>query len=399
MSAQGNKVTTRAGSSFHPIGLVRGQFGDVPLDSWLEYLVTTGFDGYEEGSWLIDLASCGNEDKAKLVTREWLDKVHGAGLQVFALSVHLQGQALGDEPSAKTLPFVGGQAREAYVAWRAGGGEPPRTDPYFVPPEVGELIHQEALKQMLAAVRVAKEISLRQGSLLPITGFVGSPAHCWSHWFGFPPLPTEIGGHPIPDVRTVSLELLVERFRPFLEACREAGLTFNLECHPGERAMGDLESARDYLETMDAAGFSEVAGFNLDCSHLEWQGVSGIAFVREFSERIHSVHLKGVWVAEGYTRAGRLGGHRPMGHPENGWTFTTAGSARDAIRTEEVIVELNRVGYRGPLNIEWEDNDVDRFAGAAAALRNVRAFDLPPSGLKHDDMLNQGEGAGGAVKE
>lgn len=389
MSDQGNMVRSRVGSSFHPIGLVRGQFGDVPLERWLAFLKESGFDGYEEGSWLIDLASCVNEDKAKLVTYELLDKVHHSGLKVFALSVHLQGQALGDEPSAKTLPFVGGRAREAYLAWRKGGGEPPRTDPYFVPAEVGKLIHEEALAQLLAAVRVAKAVSERQGSPLPLTGFVGSPAHCWSHWFGFPPLPSEIGGYPLPDVRKVSLDLLVERFRPFLEACREAGLTFNLECHPGERAMGDLESAHDYLDSLDAAGFAEVAGFNLDCSHLEWQGVSGLAFIREFAARIHSVHLKGVWVADGYTRAGRLGGHRPMGHPENGWNFTTAGSARDAIKTEEIIVELNRVGYTGALNIEWEDNDVDRFAGAAAALGNVRACDLPPSGLKHDEMLSQ----------
>jgi sugar phosphate isomerase/epimerase len=82
--------------------------------------------------------------------------------------------------------------------------------------------------------------------------------------------------------------------------------------------MGDLESAGDYLKFLDAAGFADVVGFNLDCSHLEWQGVSGIEFIREFGERIHSVYLKGVWVADGYTRAGRLGGHRPMGHAANG---------------------------------------------------------------------------------
>ena len=78
-----------------------------------------------------------------------------------------------------------------------------------------------------------------------------------------------------------------------------------------------------------------------------------------------------------------------MGHPTNGWNFTTAASARDAVKTEEIIVELNRIGYDGALNIEWEDNDVDRFAGATAALRNVRTCDLPPSSMKHDDMLAQ----------
>ena len=78
-----------------------------------------------------------------------------------------------------------------------------------------------------------------------------------------------------------------------------------------------------------------------------------------------------------------------MGHPENGWNFTTAGSKRDAVWTEEVIIELNRIGYDGALNIEWEDNDVERLSGAAAALRAVRASDLPPSCLAHYELLSQ----------
>ena len=375
--------------SYHQVGLVRGQFGDIEHGDWIKFLNKAGFDGYEECSWLCELDRCDSYERAGEYATELLKKVRRGDLEIFALSVHLQWQALGDEPSAKTLGLVGGEAREAYVAWREAGHTPPRTNPYYVPEEVGRLIHEEAERQMLAAVRLAKALGDGQGRKLPITGFVGSPAHCWSHWFGFPPLPSEIGGHAIPDVRQVSLELLVERFGPFLEACRDAGVTFDVECHPGERAMGDLESARDYLNCLDAAGFGEVAGFNLDCSHLEWQGVSGIAFIREFAERLHSVHLKGVWVAEGYTRAGLLGGHRPMGHPENGWNFTTAGSQRDAVRTEEVIIELNRIGYDGALNIEWEDNDVERLSGAAAALRAVRASDLPPSSLAHDEMLSQ----------
>lgn len=388
----GHHQTTahRAGkASHHQVGLVRGQFGDIPHPQWLTFLSESGFDGYEECSWLVDLGRCEDDAGARGLAKEWLATVGDHGLEIFALSVHLQGQALGDEPSAKTLPFVGGKATDAYVAWRAAGNEPPRTDPFFVPEEVGHVLHAEAERQMLAAVRLASALGEQQGRRVPLTGFVGSPARCWSHWFAFPPLPSEVGGHPIPDIHQVSLELLAERFGRFFTACREAGVTFALECHPGERAMGDLESAGDYLSFLDAAGFSDVVGFNLDCSHLEWQGVSGIEFIRQFAERIHSVHLKGVWVADGYTRAGRLGGHRPMGHPANGWNFTTAGGDRDAVRTEEIIVELNRIGYEGALNIEWEDNDVDRFAGAAAALQNVRRRDLPPSGIKHDDMLGQ----------
>jgi sugar phosphate isomerase/epimerase len=180
---------------------------------------------------------------------------------------------------------------------------------------------------------------------------------------------------------------LVERFAPVFQACSKYGTTFDLECHPSERAMGDISSAGDYLAAVDAAGFSKSAGFNFDCSHMEWQGVSGVDFIRAYGDRIHCAHIKGVQVARGYTRNGRLGGHRPMGDKHNGWNFVTAGTARDATNTEELLVELNRAGFSGAVSIEWEDNDVEQHAGARAALANLHQADQPPSGMRHDEQL------------
>jgi sugar phosphate isomerase/epimerase len=374
--------------SYHQIGLVRGQFGNVPMDGWLKFIQETGFDGWEEASWELDLRKCDTDTGAALYARQRVDLARKHALEVFTVAVHLQGQALGDEPSAKTLQFVGpGEARSAYKAWRDKGNDPPREDPYYVPPEVGKLIHKEAQRDLLACVRLAGHLGKLQNRKVALPGFVGSPAHCWSHWFLFPPLPASMEGHPIPDVRQVSLELLVERFGPVLDLCRQYGTTFDLECHPSERAMGDLESASDYIAFMDRAGYGDVCGFNLDGSHLEWQNVSVIQFIREFAERIHCAHVKGVWVAREHCRAGRLGGHRPMGHWSNGWNFVTAGTARDANSLEEIFIELNRVGFDGAVSIEWEDNDAEQHAGAKSALANCRRADNPPSGMRHDEML------------
>ncbi len=373
--------------SYHQIGLVRGQFGDMPEDEWLKFVADTGFDGWEEASWELDLAKCKDDAGAEAYARSRVDKAKKHALEIFTVAVHLQGQVLGDEPSAKTLQFIGGEAVEAYKKWRASGHNPPRTDPYHVPEEVGKLMHQQARDALLGAVRLAHYLSKLQNRRVALPGFVGSPARCWSHWFEFPPRPKAIGGHPIPEVLDVSLELLVERFGPVLDACKKYGVTFDLECHPSERAMGDLESAGDYLKAMDKAGYSSVVGFNLDGSHMEWQGVSVIQFIREFGERIHCAHIKGVQVAREHTRAGLLGGHRPMGHRLNGWNFVTAGTQRDANSVEEIMIELNRAGYDGAVSIEWEDNDAEKRAGAQAALANVRRADLPPSHGRHDETL------------
>jgi sugar phosphate isomerase/epimerase len=373
--------------SFHQIGLVRGQFGNVPEAQWVQFIQDTGFDGWEEASWELNLRKCDTDSGAAEYAKERVALAKKHGMEIFTVATHLQGQALGDEPSAKTLQFVGGEAVEAYKKWRASGKNPPRTDPYYVPEEVGKLIHQQSLRDLQACARLAHHLSKLQDRKVALPGFVGSPAHCWSHWFLFPPLPNSIGGHAIPDVRQVSLDLLVERFKPFLDLCKQLGVTFDLECHPSERAMGDLESANDYISHMQGAGYSGVVGFNLDGSHLEWQNVSVIEFIREFGDFIHCAHVKGVWVAREHCRAGRLGGHRLMGHWSNGWNFVTAGSARDANSLEEIFIELNRVGFDGAVSIEWEDNDAEQHAGAKAALGYARKADLPPSGMRHDEML------------
>jgi sugar phosphate isomerase/epimerase len=389
VDAQGKPVHKPGKGSYHQIGLVRGQFGGVPFDKWVKFIADAGFDGWEEASWELDLRKCDTDAGAAAYAQERVGIAKQNGLEIFTVATHLQGQVLGDEPSAKTLNFCNpkGEARAAYKEWRKSGKNPPRTDPYFVPEEVGKLIHEEARRDLLACARYAGHLSKLQGRRVALPGFVGSPANCWSHWFLFPPLPTSMDGYDIPDVRQVSLELLVERFKPVWDECKKYGITFDLECHPSERAMGDIESAGDYIRHMNDAGFKGVVGFNLDGSHMEWQNVSVIEFIREYKDYIHCAHVKGVWVAREHCRAGRLGGHRPMGHWSNGWNFVTAGTARDANSLEEIFIELNRVGYEGAVSIEWEDNDADQFAGAKAALANCRRADLPPSGLKHDEAL------------
>src|SRR5438105_12279279 len=374
-------------ASYHQIGLVRGQFGNVAMAQWLKFIQDTGFDGWEEASWELDLSRCATDSAADAYARERCDLAKKHGLEIFTVAAHLQGQALGDEPTARTLQFVGGEAVEAYKAWRSKGNKPPRTDPYYVPDDVGKAIQKQSQQALLACVRLGHYLGKLQNRRIALSGFVGSPAHCWSHFFLFPPLPSSLGGHAIPDVRTVSLELLVERFKSVFDACKKYGVTFDLECHPSERAMGDLESAGDYLAALDKAGYGDVAGFNLDGSHMEWQGVSVVQFIREFGERIHCAHIKGVQVIREHNRAGLLGGHRPMGHRLNGWNFVTAGTQRDANSVEEIMIELNRVGYDGAVSIEWEDNDAEQHAGARAALANVHKADLPPSGMRHDEML------------
>jgi hypothetical protein len=45
---------------------------------------------------------------------------------------------------------------------------------------------------------------------------------------------------------------------------------------------------------------------------------------------------------------------------------------------------LNRIGYQGPLSIEWEDSGMDRDWGAPEALEMVRGQDFTASSVAFD---------------
>src|SRR3954470_9923797 len=197
VDAQGKPVHRPGKASHHQIGLVRGQFGGVPEAKWLKFIADAGFDGWEEASWELDLRKCDTDAGAAAYAKERVALARQHGLEIFTVATHLQGQVLGDEPSAKTLNFCNpkGEARAAYRDWRKAENSPPRTDPYYVPPEVGKLVHAEALRDLQACVRYAGHLSKLQGRTVPLPGFVGSPAGCWNHWFLFPPLPGEIDGY------------------------------------------------------------------------------------------------------------------------------------------------------------------------------------------------------------
>ncbi len=165
--------------SYHQIGLVRGQFGNVPMAQWLKFIQEAGFDGWEEASWELELDKCGTDQGAEAYAKERVELAKKHGLEIFTVSGHLQGQALGDEPSAKTLQFVGGEPVAAYKAWRDKGNKPPRTDPYFVPDEVGKLIHDKAAKDLVNMIRMSHWLIARwrcraSSARRPVAGTTGS---------------------------------------------------------------------------------------------------------------------------------------------------------------------------------------------------------------------------------
>jgi sugar phosphate isomerase/epimerase len=177
-------------------------------------------------------------------------------------------------------------------------------------------------------------------------------------------------------------DLLAKRWNPILDVFAECGVRFALEVHPTEIAF-DVVTAERALE---ALGWRQEFGFNFDPSHLQWQGVEPVKFIEAFPDRIFHVHMKDcAMTLDG--RSGILSSHLNFGQPGRGWDFRSLG--RGDVDFEEIIRALNRIGYKGPLSVEWEDSGMDREHGAEEACQFVKSVDFEPSTVAFDAAFEE----------
>ena len=147
--------------------------------------------------------------------------------------------------------------------------------------------------------------------------------------------------------------------------------------HPTEIAY-DLITAH---RALDAVKHHPDFGFNFDPSHFIHQFIDPVAFIEEFPDRIFHVHVKDSRLQLN-GRNSILSSHLDFGDPRRGWDFVSPG--RGDVKWDPIVRALNRIGYQGPLSIEWEDSGMDREWGAPEALRMIRAQDFTPSRLAFD---------------
>jgi len=322
--------------SHRPVTLFTGQWTDVPLDSLAEKAAGWGYDGLE-------LACAGDHfDAERAVTedgyvRKKRDQLQKHGLDVWAISQHLVGQAVSDPIDERHKDILPARV------WGNGN-----------PDDVTERAIDE-VKRTAAAAR-ALDVDV-------VTGFTGSPV--WHLLYAFPPTP--------PARIDDGYERFADQWSPILDTFADEDVRFALEVHPTEIAF-DLSTAQ---RTIDALDGHPAFGFNYDPSHFGYQGVDYLGFLDQFADRIAHVHAKDVWWADEPQRAGVFGGHLPFGHDDRYWDFRSIG--RGKIQFEEIIRRLNAISYTGPLSVEWEDSDMAREHGAAEACERVRAIDFPPA--------------------
>lgn len=330
-----------------PFTLFTGQWADLPFEEVARLAGSWGFDGLEIACWG-DHLDASRWDDADYVAgrREILER---NGLGVWAISNHLHGQAVCDDP----IDF----RHEAIVRPRVwGDGDP-------------EGVRQRAAAELMDTARMARALGVST-----VVGFTGSSI--WQYVAQFPPVPDAVFERGYED--------FAERWHPILDVFEECGVRFAHEVHPSEIAYDHWSTVR----ALEAIGHHASFGLNWDPSHMLWQGIDPVAFLSDFADRIYHVDCKDTRMRMGDGRNGILSSHLPWGHPRRGWDFVSAGRGDvpwgDAFRT------LTAIGYDGPISIEWEDAGMDRLQGAPEALAALRRFDLDPSAARFDAAFGQG---------
>lgn len=329
-----------------PVTLFTGQWADLPLEILAEKAASWGFDGLELACWgdHFDVQQALSDPDYCQGRHDLLAK---HGLKIWSISSHLVGQAICDNIDARHQSIL-----PAHV-W--GDGDP-------------EGVRKRAAQEMMDTARAAAKLGVKV-----VNGFTGSSI--WHLLYSFPP--------NTPEMIDAGYQDFADRWNPILDVFDEVGVRFGLEVHPTEIAF-DISSAQRALE---AINHREAFGFNYDPSHFGYQGVDYVGFIHTFGDRIYHAHMKDVWWSEVPTRAGVFGGHMNFGHLDRFWDFRSIG--RGSIDFEEIIRALNRVGYTGPLSIEWEDSGMDREHGAAEACAFVKNIDFPPSAAAFDAAFDK----------
>ncbi|MFB9661036.1 sugar phosphate isomerase/epimerase family protein [Glycomyces mayteni] len=327
-----------------PITLFTGQWADLPFEEVCRLAASWGYDGLEVACWgdHLDVVRAA-EDDDYVADRKAVLESHGLGL--WAISNHLVGQAVCDDP-------IDDRHKSIVPSRVWGDGDP-------------EGVRQRAAEEMKATARAAAKLGVDT-----VIGFTGSAV--WKYVAMFPPVPEAVIEAGYDD--------FAARWNPILDVFDEVGVRFAHEVHPSEIAY-------DYWSThraLEAVGHRTAFGLNWDPSHMVWQDIDPAAFLWDFRDRIYHVDCKDARRRlDG--RNGRLGSHLPWGDPRRGWDFVSTGHGD--VPWEDCFRVLGRIGYSGPISVEWEDAGMDRLRGAAEAVEFVRNLNFEPPAASFDSAF------------
>ena len=259
-----------------PITLFTGQWADLPFEEVCRLASGWGYDGLEIACWgdHLDPWQAAEDDayvKAKL------DLLEKHGLKLFAISNHLKGQAVCDDPidarhrGHPAGAHLGRRRPRGRAATRGRGDEDDRA-----------CRERTSVSTSSSASPVRRSGSTSRCSR--------RPPRRWST----PVTATS----PTGGTRSSTCSTRAASGSPTRCTPRRSPTTTGRRC-----------------ATMEAIGHREAFGLNWDPSHFVWQDLDPVGFLWDFKDRIYHVDCKDAKRQIGNGRNGRLGSHLAVGGP------------------------------------------------------------------------------------
>jgi sugar phosphate isomerase/epimerase len=305
------------------IGIITILFNDWKLEKVLDYVSKLGYEAVEITAWKgsnhldIDKILQGGATNFKKTIEKY-------GLILSGISNHLEGQ------------LVLGPHNESTDAWFKGSAQ--------------EKIDY-GIKRMKKTAEAAAALDVPV-----VNGFVGAPN--WGAWYIYPPENEKIFEK--------GFEIFAERWGEILDVFAKYGVKFAHEVHPQEQAY-NIETAQQLLKAINE---KKEFGFNFDPSHLVWQGIDPVIFIKTFGQRIFHCHAKdGELVKENLATSGSI----PTGswrRVNRGFRFRVVGWGD--VNWRRIITALTEVGYDYVLSYEHEDPVMSREDGCEKCIQFLK---------------------------
>jgi len=305
------------------IGIFTCLYDDKPLEDVLKYVSGLGYETVELAAWKgshhIDI-----EKIVKGGATNFKKTIAKYNLSISALSNHLEGQLVLGPLNAATDDFYKGTPEEKV---------------------------KYGIKRMKLTADAAAALDVPV-----VVGFTGAPN--WGSWYIFPPANEKMYEE--------DFKLFSERWGEILDHFAKQGIKFAHEVHPQEQAY-NIETAEMAIKALN--GRKEF-GFNFDPSHLVWQQIDPVIFIKKFRDRLYHAHAKDAEIVEENLATS---GNIPTGawrRPGRGFRFRVVGWGQ--VPWKRVMTALLEVGYNNVLSYEHEDPVMSREDGCEKCIAYLR---------------------------
>ncbi|HXC58223.1 MAG TPA: sugar phosphate isomerase/epimerase [Steroidobacteraceae bacterium] len=285
-------------------------------------------------------------------SQTYCDEIRGRlarhGIEITELSTHLQGQLLAVHPAyaEQFKAFAAPGVRENPSAWPAW-----------------------ATEQLKWAAQASARLGLKAHATF-------SGALLWPFMYPWPQRPDGLVEEGFRE--------LARRWRPVLDAFRDAGVAACFEIHPGE----DLHDGATFERFLDAVDQHPAASILYDPSHFVLQQLDYLAFIDLYHERIHAFHVKD---AEFHPngRMGLYGGYSSW--VDRPGRFRSPGDGQIDFR--QIFSKFAQYRYDGWAVLEWECCLKASEDGAREGAPFIREHMIRTTDKRFDDFAATGTDA------